>query len=99
MRRLAILLVLALTACQPAPAPLVVVVDSACIAQRDSLTALIDTLRARGREQRQLIRLAELQATRYAAIVARDPSQAKFLRGWMRRAFAGVVLDSNGVAR
>ena len=69
------------------PAPPVVVVDSACLLARDSLTALV-------REQVALTILAREQMLRYARIVARDPSQTRFIVGWTRRAFAGVIPDS-----
>jgi hypothetical protein len=59
------------------------------------------TIAARGdslaRELRRLevrVRFAEDRALRYARIVQRTPSQAKFLNGWMRRAFDGVLPDS-----
>ncbi len=37
------------------------------------------------------VRFAQDRALHYAAIVARDPSQARFLDGWMRRAFKDVL--------
>jgi hypothetical protein len=83
---------LAASACRPAPrlttlvTDTVVVADSACLARADSLAALL-------REQRILVGLAERQMLRYATIVQRDPTQARFLVGWTRRAFAGVPAE------
>lgn len=78
--------------CQPAPVPPpVVVVDVACLVSRDSLAALLDSARAQLREQVVLVRLAEQQMMRYARIVQRDPTQSRFVVGWTRRAFSGVV--------
>lgn len=74
-------LLVGLIACShPAPQAVQVdtvrVVDSACVAQLKT--------------ERILVSLAEQQMNHYATIVARDPSQAKFLVGWTRRAFSGV---------
>ncbi len=99
MRRLALVLVLAVASCRPAPAPVpppLVVVDSAAVLARDSLAVLLDSSRAQLREQRVLVRLAEQQMGRYARIVAREcpapcGDQRRFLVGWTRRAFSGVV--------
>lgn len=79
--------------CYVPPAP-----PEGCVAARDSIAHIadslrtrLDTARARLGEQIILSRLAEQQVKRYAAIVARDPSQSRFLVGWVHRAFTGVV--------
>ena len=89
MRHLALLLVFAL-ACREAPAT--VEPPMACAA--DSLQAEVDSLRVELSDLRVLVSLSEQQMKRYAAIVARDPSQVVFLRGWTARAFAGVLPDT-----
>jgi hypothetical protein len=92
MRRLVVLVALAASACRPSPrlttivTDTVAVADSACLVRADSLAVLL-------REQRILVGLAEQQMMRYAQIVQRDPTQARFLVGWTRRAFAGVPAE------
>lgn len=92
-RALAILAALALGCAAPKPAA-APVADSVCLRRADSLTFVVDSLRSRAQEQRVLVLLAEQQMKRYAKIVGRDPTQARFIVGWTNRAFAGVLLDS-----
>ena len=93
MRRAWIAALILAVACR-APVPAVATVDRVCVAARDSLQLVLDSTRSRLREQVVLIRLTEQQAKRYAKIVGRDPSQSRFIVGWMNRAFQGVVPDS-----
>lgn len=62
----------------------------ALVIQIDSAALEVEWMGEQLREQVVLVGLARAQMTRYAAIVARDPSQSRFLVGWTRRAFEGV---------
>jgi hypothetical protein len=59
-----------------------------------SIAARGDSLARELRRLQVRVRFAEDRALRYARIVQRTPSQSKYLNGWMRRAFDGVLPDS-----
>lgn len=93
MRRIALLVVVLLLVGCASPTPDEQAAEqaasaaTACLHTRDSLRTVLH-------EQRVLVSLARQQMTRYAQIVARNPTQAKFLVGWTARAFDGVPRDS-----
>jgi uncharacterized protein YceH (UPF0502 family) len=55
--------------------------------QNWQLQSKLDSLNSKYAEEIAFNRLAELQVKKYADIIARNPSQCVFLRGWIERAY------------
>jgi hypothetical protein len=74
----------------PVPAQLVT-----CPPADSSMRLARDSARTELRRLIVRVQFAQDRALRYARIVQRTPSQAKYLNGWMRRAFDGVLPEAH----
>ena len=63
------------------------VVQRRFVAQRDRTLAALDALLKKDRSSEALVKMMNIhQGARYIEIMAADPGQERFARGWIRRA-------------
>ena len=53
-------------------------------------TLVVDSLNAKVRQQKILIKFTALKCHKYAAIVKKNPSQSVFIIGWIDRSFTWI---------
>lgn len=82
---------LLVAACARQPTARALAVDSVCVRLADSLRIEVARVVVHAAEQDTLYLLTEKEVKRLAKIVARDPSQTRFIVGWVNRAFQGTA--------